>query len=125
MFTKKEKNIILTLALIILIGAVWFLIKKYIICSDPVNLADLENKNNFSRQEEQFPVEVITENNKVNINADSFERIEALPYIGRKRAEDIIEYRKANGNFHKLEDLTSVKGIGLKTIEKLKPLVTF
>jgi len=125
MFTKKEKNIILTLALIILIGAVWFLIKKYIICSDPVNLADLENKNNFSRQEEQFPVEVITENNKVNINTDSFERIEALPYIGRKRAEDIIEYRKANGNFHKLEDLTSVKGIGLKTIEKLKPLVTF
>jgi competence protein ComEA len=50
--------------------------------------------------------------------------IEALPYLGIERAKDIIEYRDKNGPFKDLEELTNISGIGPKTLEKLKPLIT-
>ena len=59
----------------------------------------------------------------VNINTASAAEFEALPGIGPKMAQRIVEYREKNGAFKKLEDLMNVKGIGEKTFLKLKPLV--
>ena len=60
----------------------------------------------------------------LNINAATIEQLEALPGIGRKTAETIIEYRTKNGGFKRIEDLMNVKGIGEKSFLKLKPLIT-
>jgi competence protein ComEA len=38
-------------------------------------------------------------------------------------AEAILAYRKDNGNFKSVDELTKVKGIGDKTLEKLKPFL--
>jgi len=38
--------------------------------------------------------------------------------VGKKKAEAIIAYRQANGPFKTIEELTKVKGIGLKLVEK-------
>ena len=46
-----------------------------------------------------------------------------LPGIGEKLAERIVQYRKNNGPFQKIEDLRKVKGIGKKRMERLRPLV--
>ena len=51
----------------------------------------------------------------VNLNTATVSQIAALPGIGEKTAERIIEYREKNGGFKKVEDLMNVKGIGEKT----------
>jgi len=38
--------------------------------------------------------------------------------IGLVKATAIVNYREKNGAFHSIDDLTSIKGIGKKTIEK-------
>ena len=41
-----------------------------------------------------------------------------------KKADAIVSYRSANGPFQQVDDLVQVKGIGPKTLDKLRPLVT-
>ncbi len=56
---------------------------------------------------------------KVNINtADAAAIDDALLNVGPSKAAAIIAYRKQHGAFHTADELASVKGIGLKTIEK-------
>jgi len=61
---------------------------------------------------------------KVNINTADVEELATLPGIGSTKAEAIVQYRKTIGNFKKIEDLTEVKGIGDKMVDKIKPEVT-
>jgi competence protein ComEA len=59
----------------------------------------------------------------VNVSTASPEELERLPGIGEKKAQTIVDYRKAHP-LHKVEDLTKVKGIGRKTILRLRPMIT-
>lgn len=61
----------------------------------------------------------------INVNTATSAELELLPQIGPKMAERIIEYRTSHGRFKSLNDLDKVKGIGPKTLEKLKLLVRF
>ncbi len=55
----------------------------------------------------------------VNVNKAEAEQIaEELKGIGLSKATAIVEYRTKNGPFKTVEQLTEVKGIGLKTVEK-------
>jgi competence protein ComEA len=57
----------------------------------------------------------------VNVNtADAKTISDALSGIGLKKAEAIVKYRTEKGLFKTVEDLTNVKGIGQKTIDKNK-----
>jgi competence protein ComEA len=60
----------------------------------------------------------------VNLNTASASQLEALPGIGAKTAQRIVEYRQKNGSFKKVEELMNVKGVGEKTFLKLKPQLT-
>lgn len=62
---------------------------------------------------------------KLNLNQASAEQLDELPGIGPSRAQAIVELRKKlGGSFRSVEQLRDVKGIGEKTLNKLKPLVT-
>jgi competence protein ComEA len=53
----------------------------------------------------------------VNINhATAIDIAVMLKGIGLKKAEAIVEWRKVNGKFTHIEQLTEVKGIGDKTL---------
>jgi len=55
----------------------------------------------------------------VNVNTADAEQIaKELKGIGISKATAIVAYRKQNGPFKTVEQLTEVKGIGLKTVEK-------
>ena len=57
----------------------------------------------------------------VNINeASAVELEENLKGVGPKKAIAIIEHREENGPFYTAEELTNVKWIGQKTLEKNK-----
>ena len=60
----------------------------------------------------------------LDLNRATEEDFDALPGIGPRLAERILEYRKSAGAFRSLDELRAVKGIGKKTFERIRPLVT-
>jgi competence protein ComEA len=61
---------------------------------------------------------------KVNLNTADATALETLPRVGPAMAERIIAWREANGRFSTIEDLMNVTGVGDKTFESLRDLVT-
>lgn len=60
----------------------------------------------------------------LNINTASIEELQTLPSIGPQTARKIIEYREAQGDFKSVDSLTEVKGIGEKTLEKVRHYIS-
>ena len=61
----------------------------------------------------------IVQMTSVNLNkAGAKEIAKALKGIGIKKAKAIVEYREKHGKFKAVEELASVKGIGVATIAK-------
>lgn len=57
----------------------------------------------------------------VNLNTATPDELEALPGIGARKAEAILEARKARGGFKSVDELVDVRGIGPAQLEKLRP----
>ena len=60
----------------------------------------------------------------VNINTADVDTLTALPGIGRVLAERIVAYRRQNGSFRAIEEITKVEGIGEKKAEAILELIT-
>ena len=58
---------------------------------------------------------------KIDVNAADWPEFAALPDVGETTARRIVDYRKRNGPFQTLDDLRQVRGIGSKTMERLRP----
>ena len=61
---------------------------------------------------------------KININTATKEELMTLPGIGESKANDIIKYREANGQFKSIEELTNINGIGENILAKIKENIT-
>lgn len=60
----------------------------------------------------------------LNLNSATVEQLDGLPGIGPALAERIVAYRAEHGSFAQIDQLNEVKGIGEKTLEKLRPHLT-
>ena len=60
----------------------------------------------------------------INLNTATAAELAALPGIGAKTADRIVEYRQKSGGFKKVEELMNVRGVGEKSFLKLKTLIT-
>lgn len=60
----------------------------------------------------------------IDINTADAAALQTLSGIGETKAAAIIAHREANGPFATVDDLQNVKGIGEKTLEKLKEHIT-
>jgi len=61
---------------------------------------------------------------RIDLNTATAAELMLLPRIGPALAQRIIEHRERRGPYRSIEDLEAVKGIGRRTIERLRPLVT-
>lgn len=57
---------------------------------------------------------------KININLASVEELQALPGIGIVTAKRIVDYRKKNPPFRKVEELLIIRGISRNRLEQIR-----
>ena len=60
----------------------------------------------------------------ININTADSSALQQISGVGPVTADKIIEYRTQNGAFQSIEDIKNVSGIGDKTFEKMKDMIT-
>jgi len=61
---------------------------------------------------------------KIHLNTASKEKLAAIPGVGEKTAQAIIDYRKKKGKFKTIEELANVKNIKEENVQELKKLLT-
>jgi len=61
---------------------------------------------------------------KVNVNTATAKDLQRLPGIGQVTAERIVAYRTEKGKFRSTADLLKVKGVGEKSLEKIRDLIS-
>lgn len=61
-----------------------------------------------------------SDSSKVNINTADEKTLQSITGIGAKKAASIVAYRKTQGKFKTIDDLTHVKGISVAMLEKLQ-----
>lgn len=68
-------------------------------------------------------VEEFLKLSSTDLNTADRRQLMELPGIGEVLSQRIIDYREEKGGFSSVEELIEVKGIGEKTLEKLKKYV--
>jgi competence protein ComEA len=61
---------------------------------------------------------------RLDINAAGTDHLQLLPRIGPALAARMVDTRRRRGRFDSVDDLLEVQGIGPKTLERLRPLIT-
>jgi competence ComEA-like helix-hairpin-helix protein len=56
----------------------------------------------------------------VNLNTATSEELQLVPGIGPVTAEKVLQMRKSYGAFKSVDDLSAIRGIGPKRLEKMR-----
>jgi competence ComEA-like helix-hairpin-helix protein len=59
----------------------------------------------------------------IDLNVANAKELQQLPGVGAVTAQRIIEMRKKNGRFRRVEDLLAIRGISMKRLDALRPYV--
>ncbi|GAA3407557.1 ComEA family DNA-binding protein [Paenibacillus hodogayensis] len=70
------------------------------------------------------PKETFDSRGLIDLNRATAAELIKLPGIGPSKAQAIVDHRDRQGSFRSIDELKKVKGIGAKTFETLKPLIT-
>ena len=60
----------------------------------------------------------------VDLNTATAEQLQEVPGIGEALAQRIVEFRGEHGPFEKVDDLLNVRGIGVTSLDRLRPFLT-
>ncbi len=131
MFTKKEKTVWYFILIATVIGLLVGSIRHGLFNT---HVPDYKNSEDFSEASSLTISTVNNDNDEentvfqsseiININTANKAELMTLPKIGPVTAERILHYREDYGAFKLIDNLTRVKGIGPKTLERLKPRIT-
>ena len=139
LFTKREKHVILFLVCTLTLGYGVKLYQGSHLYDDFKPVTSIEKESfekkarlayDTSKRKGLNSSESSTENDSkpqteiININTAKKQNLVKLPKIGPVTAERIIRFRDDYGPFKSIDDLLKVKGIGPKTLEKLKLQIT-
>ena len=124
-FTRQERAVILFLLFALIVGSAIALLQKRNSGFAP-ELIPPQNQGAVvegeSRVKSRSPLASV--HRKVNINTASPEELESLPGIGPSLARRIVGYRSVNGRFKKVEEIKRVSGIGERSFQRIKKLIT-
>ncbi|MFP4461241.1 MAG: ComEA family DNA-binding protein [Thermotogota bacterium] len=92
----------------------------------PATFEKIKDRLQITEVAKDTGTEQIRKNNEqlIDINRASQSQLENIPGIGPVKAKSIVEYRKTNGPFLDISELILVNGIGEKTLETMKPMIT-
>ena len=139
LFTEREKHVILFLVCTLIIGYGVKLYQESHLYDDFKPVISIEKESfekkatlayDISKRKGLNSSDSSTEKNYkpqteiININTAEKQNLVKLPKIGTVTAERIIRFREDYGPLKSFNDLLKVKGIGPKTLEKLKPQIT-
>ena len=78
-----------------------------------------------SDRPEQLETLAMSSEMPIDINVATAEQLAtALVGIGPAKADDIVTYRNQHGSFSSVDELLNIKGIGRKTLERNRGLLT-
>jgi competence protein ComEA len=133
-FLFRWRFIIGSVLIVVILGgslAIWFGKRQSAKDTANAQLVELQNQNDqlrkeLSGQSGQVAGASDVQNNeqRVNINTADLAELDKLPGIGPAKAQAIVSFRESNGPFQTAEDIKNVKGIGDKSYEDLKNLIT-
>jgi competence protein ComEA len=125
----KEKQIILFFTVAIASGLLFLSLNRFRLYQNYVQVSDKSRTkyNSYVKNSSQAPdnrERTSDSTQKININHADVNLLITLPGIGRETALNIIDYRAKMGDFREVEELLSVKGIGIKKLEILKEYIS-
>jgi competence protein ComEA len=126
--TKSEKLIILFFTVAVACGLLFISLNKYRFYRNYIQIieTDKTNENSLVTNTVYLTDNVERTNfyiNKIDINGADLSALTSLPGIGRETALKIIEYRSQKGKFTETRQLLSIKGIGVKKLEKIEKYI--
>ncbi len=71
-----------------------------------------------------LPMGLSAEEGVININIATAEELQSIDGVGEVKATAIVADREVNGPFANVDDLTRVKGIGQKTVDRNRERLT-
>ncbi len=69
------------------------------------------------------PLSAAEENGPIDLNRATARELIQLPGVGEVIAKRIVDFREEHGPFKRVEDLMKVKGIGEKSLERIRPYI--
>lgn len=127
--TKSEKRIILFFTVAVACGVLFISLNKFSFYRNYLQIieADKTNENSLVTNTAYLTDNIARTNlyiQKIDVNGADLSALTSLPGIGRETALKIIEYRSQNGKFTETRQLLSIKGIGVKKLEKIEKYIT-
>ncbi|MBO8130687.1 MAG: helix-hairpin-helix domain-containing protein [Candidatus Marinimicrobia bacterium] len=125
--TKQERLVIYLLVILLLVGGIIRVIRYRIFEGVDYSSQILEFRRKSMQigsnmSDDSSDTDIIME--KININTAGIEELKKIPNVGEVIALRIIEYREKVGKFDSVEQLLEIKGIGEKTLSKIRGVVT-
>jgi comEA protein len=117
-FTPQETRALIFLIAALVVGSGITLYKR----AHPEFAPELilQKREILSSSQNNYPTDKGMDMQRIDINRADSEQLQLLPGIGPVIGKRIVDYRKANGDFTKLEDIMQVQGIGPKTFQRIK-----
>jgi comEA protein len=141
--TSSEKRIIVIVSLVIIVAGIIQLLKPHLKKQTQIDYNEADSIFNRLSHTSSVPFEFKSQEklglyqnlpqekpkqtsskigySSIDINTAQLKDLEKLPRIGPAMAKRIILYRNEYGLFKSIDELQKVKGIGKKTLEKIKP----
>ena len=136
-FNRNEQIALVLLSAALLVGIVVSLVSRYApehtpdfrVIKGAVEVPAAQTRGTPDRVEDAAPPSPVParpseDESPIDLNRASATDLQKLPGIGPAIARRLVSHRAEHGPFRRIEDLTAVRGIGPKSLERIRSRVS-